>query len=183
MAKKPREDAPEEDKNEEGESSEDASPKPTRFSGKKLILFVVLPLVLVLAGGGGALFFLLGDSGEVSETAVPGETDEPAAPEHAAVFFDLPQLLVNLNTSGRKSNFLKIGVALELEDEADMARVEAVMPRIIDNFQVYLRELRIDDLRGSAGIHRLREELLARVNEAAAPAKINDVLFKEMLVQ
>jgi flagellar FliL protein len=183
MAKKPREEVSDEAENEDGESSGDGSPKPTRFSGKKLILFVVLPLVIVLAGGAGALFFLFGDSGEVSETAVAGETDDPEAPASAAVFFDLPQLLVNLNTSGRKSSFLKIGVALELEDEKDVARVEAVMPRIIDNFQVYLRELRIDDLRGSAGVHRLREELLARVNEAAAPAKINDVLFKEMLVQ
>ena len=57
------------------------------------------------------------------------------------------------------------------------------MPRVIDNFQTYLRELRIDDLKGSAGMYRLREELLVRVNAAAAPAKITDVLFKEMLVQ
>jgi flagellar protein FliL len=57
------------------------------------------------------------------------------------------------------------------------------MPRIIDNFQVYLRELRVEDLRGSGGIYRLREELLTRVNAATAPAKVVDVLFKEMLVQ
>jgi flagellar FliL protein len=57
------------------------------------------------------------------------------------------------------------------------------MPRIVDNFQIYLRELRVDDLRGSGGIYRLREELLARVNAAVAPVKVNDVLFKEMLVQ
>ena len=46
-----------------------------------------------------------------------------------------------------------------------------------------IRELRVEDLRGSAGLYRLREELLARVNNAAQPAKVNDVLFKEMLVQ
>ena len=62
-------------------------------------------------------------------------------------------------------------------------RLQAVMPRIVDNFQVYLRELRVEDLRGSGGIYRLREELLARVNAAAAPIKVVDVLFKEMLVQ
>ncbi len=62
-------------------------------------------------------------------------------------------------------------------------RISAVMPRIVDNFQIYLRELRIEDLRGSDGIYRLREELLARVNAAVAPVKVTDVLFKEMLVQ
>ena len=62
-------------------------------------------------------------------------------------------------------------------------RIAAMMPRIIDNFQIYLRELRVEDLRGSDGIYRLREELLARVNAAVAPVKVTDVLFKEMLVQ
>ena len=40
-----------------------------------------------------------------------------------------------------------------------------------------------EDLRGSGGTYRLREELLARGNLAVAPARINDVLFTEMLVQ
>ena len=57
------------------------------------------------------------------------------------------------------------------------------MPRIVDNFQVYLRELRIEDLQGAAGMYRLREELLSRVGKAAQPAEIVDILFKEMLIQ
>ena len=99
------------------------------------------------------------------------------------VFFPLEELIVNLNTGGRKSTFLKIKVSLELASAGDVKRIETVMPRIMDNFQVYLRELRIEDLKGSAGMYRLREELLTRVNTAAAPAKVRDVLFKEMLVQ
>ena len=59
----------------------------------------------------------------------------------------------------------------------------ALRPRIIDHFQVYLRELRVEDLRGSAGIYRLREELLARVNAAVKPTKVENVLFREVLVQ
>jgi len=90
---------------------------------------------------------------------------------------------VNLNSNGRKQNFLKIRVSLELESPLDVPKIESVMPRIIDNFQVYLRELRIEDLQGSAGLLRLREELLTRVNSSVKPAKVNDVLFKEMLVQ
>ncbi len=74
-------------------------------------------------------------------------------------------------------------VSLELENQVDVAKLQSVMPRIIDNFQIYLRELRAEDLKGSAGMYRLREELLLRVNAAAAPAKVVDVLFKEMLVQ
>ncbi len=121
-----------------------------------------------------------GGEGE-GEACEEGEEGEEA--ECAAVFYDLQELLVNLNSGGRKSSFLKIRVSLELASARDKAKMDTIMPRVIDNFQTYLRELRIADLRGSAGMYRLREELLVRVNAAAAPAKIKDVLFKEMLIQ
>jgi flagellar FliL protein len=78
---------------------------------------------------------------------------------------------------------LKISVSLEIASEKDAPQLEQVMPRIVDNFQVYLRELRIEDLRGSAGLQRLREELLLRVATAAQPVVVKDVLFREMLIQ
>ena len=99
------------------------------------------------------------------------------------MFFDLPEIIVNLNSSGRRSTFLKMNISLELQNPADIGPINEVMPRIIDNFQVYLRELRIEDLQGSAGMYRLREELLRRVNLAVRPARVRDVLFREMLVQ
>lgn len=153
------------------------------MNGKKLILFIVLPILLLLIGGAGVYFSGLADSllgkGE-EEHAEEVVEDVPIGP---AVFYDLPEMLINLTSGGRRANFLKISVSLELQSEADVAQVEAVLPRIRDNFQVYLRELRIEDLQGSAGLQRLREELLLRVNAAARPAVIQDVLFKEMLVQ
>lgn len=148
---------------------------------RKLLIFGGAGLLLIGATGGGLYFtgavnkVLGGHKTETAEAAAP--------PPKPSVFFDLQDLLVNLNSNGRKASFLKISVSLELEDQLDTARIQAVMPRIIDNFQVYLRELRVEDLRGSGGIYRLREELLARVNAAAAPVKVKDVLFKEMLVQ
>ena len=117
------------------------------------------------------------------EEATKEEEEEEKVDKENAVFFPLDELIVNLNAGGRKSTFLKIRISLELADGGDISRIESVMPRIMDNFQVYLRELRIEDLKGSAGMYRLREELLTRVNAAAAPAKIQDVLFKEILVQ
>ena len=156
------------------------------LNGKKLILFIVLPLLLLLGGGGGATYFLglldplLGiEPTAEGEAAVEGEPAE-AGP---SVYYELPEMLINLNSTGKKSNFLKITVSLELESADAVHEVEAVLPRVIDSFQVYLRELRIDDLRGSAGLYRLREELLLRVNAAVEPVKVKDVLFKEMLVQ
>jgi flagellar FliL protein len=139
-----------------------------------------------LLGGGAAAFFtglldpLIGGTSEQAEGS--GEATASATPG-TVVFHDLPEMIVTLNTGARKSAFLKIRVSLELTQSADVPKVQAVMPRIVDNFQVYLRELRVEDLKGSAGMYRLREELLTRVKAAAHPAKVNAVLFKEMLIQ
>jgi flagellar FliL protein len=161
---------------EEAEGSAEARP------GGRRRLFIFIAAVLALLAGTGGVLYYTGIIGKLfGGHAAEAKTEEP--PAKPSVFFDLPDLLVNLNSNGRKASFLKISVSLELEDQGDVARLQAVMPRIIDNFQVYLRELRVEDLQGSGGIYRLREELLARVNAAAAPVKITDVLFKEMLVQ
>jgi flagellar FliL protein len=156
---------------------------------KKKLFMILIPLLLVL-GAVGALYFtgmadkIMGLFHKKEASApVAEETTKPGQPGPQAVFYDLPEILVNLNSTGRKQNFLKIRVSLELESPLDVPKIESVMPRIIDNFQVYLRELRIEDLQGSAGLLRLREELLTRVNSSVKPAKVNDVLFKEMLVQ
>jgi flagellar FliL protein len=150
--------------------------------GKSKLMIIVGGVVGLLLVAGAGLYFtgmldsLMGKKKEVAAAEAP--------PPKPLVFFDLPDFLVNLNSAGaKKASFLKLSVSLELEKQEDTARLQAVMPRIVDNFQIYLRELRIDDLRGSGGIYRLREELLARVNAAVAPVKVNDVLFKEMLVQ
>lgn len=161
-------------------------PEKKRISGKRLIIFAAI-LLLVLIGGGVGAAVMLGLFGGKEAPPVEGEAHPAPAPQpqqqQRAFFFEVPDLIVNLNTSGRKSTFLKIKIALELESPQDVDRINEVLPRIVDNFQVYLRELRIDDLNGSAGMYRLREELLRRVNIAARPVKVRDVLFKEMLVQ
>src|SRR5712671_3479443 len=107
--------------------------------------------------GGRRRLMITGSVGKLLGTnkAETTEAAAVAAPK-PGVFLDLPDLLVNLNSTGRKASFLKISISLDLEDQGDIVRIQAVMPRIIDNFQVYLRELRVEDLRGSGGIYRLR---------------------------
>ena len=183
------EDAEDAEDGEEGSDDEDEEEGASKKSGKGKLLIIIGVAVLLVFGGAAAAYFT-GLLDPLIEMAGGGGGDgdgEEGAEESAdlgeAIFYDLPELLVNLNTTGRKSVFLKIRISLELRNPDDVPTIEGMMPRIIDNFQVYLRELRIDDLKGSAGMYRLREELLMRVAAVAAPAKISDVLFKEMLIQ
>lgn len=98
-------------------------------------------------------------------------------------FVAIPTMIVNLNSDDGTPRYLRLTVQLELEDAADKGAVEAIIPKVIDQFQTYLRELRVRDLRGSGGIYRLQMELLWRVNQAAAPVEVKDVLFQEILIQ
>ena len=153
-----------------------------RLSGKKLVLVYVLPILILLGAGGGAgyYFFLASPSAqELAEAMGQEKIEDPTK----IVFYDLPDILVNLNSGGKQNNYLKVTIALELKSVDDLPVVHAVLPRIIDNFQIYLRELRLEDLNGSAGPVRLKEELLVRLNASMDVSRINDILFKEILVQ
>lgn len=160
-----------------GEGGESEGQEGKKKRGKRAMIFIIAGVVLLLliGGGGAAYFFLFGAPPEEAEA-------EPEQPK-VTVFYDLPDILVNLNSSGRQISYLKLKVALEHNDPLATPKLNELLPRVVDNFQIYLRELRPDDLVGSAGLYRLKEELLIRVNQAVAPIKINDVLFKEMLVQ
>lgn len=163
----------------------DGLPKKGR-SGKKLILFILLPLLLLGGGAGGLIATGIIDLGGGDAAAHGDEhAEKKAEPEKKkeTVFYDLPDLLVNLSSTGRRANYLKIRVSIEAGSQEDVQKLQALAPRIIDNFQVYLRELRVNDLQGSAGMSRLREELLRRVSVAVEPVKVHDILFREMLVQ
>ena len=146
-----------------------------KLSGKVLVLYIGLPALLVLGVGGYFAMTMLGSSEEakVAETQL----------EKQVVFYDLPEILVNLSQREERAQFLKIKVSLEVPDKSVSMALQPVLPRILDTFQVYLRELRADDIEGSAGVYRLKEELLRRVNLAIRPRKIDRVLFKEIIVQ
>ncbi len=166
-----------------GEGADGEAPvRARRLPGKKLVLFIALPMLLIGLAGAGVYFSGLADSligAEENEGELLSQEEE----DSPSFYYDIPEMLVNLNSSGRKTGYLKISVSVEVGSEEDTGRLETVLPRIVDSFQVYLRELRVEDLSGSAGLQRLREELLMRVSNAAAPTVVRDILFREMLIQ
>ncbi len=147
--------------------------------GKKKLILLAVPLVLAGVGAGlwfsGVLPHLLG-----LEHKKQHEADAKPGPP---VFVDLPEMIANLNDTTRRPRYVKLVARLEVATPEDAERIKAAMPRIVDLFQTYLREMRPEELRGSAGTYRLREELIARASIAAAPTRVKDVLFSELIVQ
>jgi len=160
-------------------TAEATTAKPKKGKGKLVIIAAVAVLAVAGAGGWftGVIPKLLGKEHVSAEHAAA----ESAKAE--PVFLDLPEMIANMNAGGRRAAYIKLRAKLELARKEDVGTVQAAMPRVVDLFQGYLREMRPDELRGTAGTYRLREELVARTNIAAAPARVTDVLFVEVLVQ
>ena len=145
--------------------------RPSRW----LFLAVGAMLLLLAAGAASYFFFFSGTKSTV------GTTRDLVVPE--TFIFNLPAMTVNLNSEGEGEQFMKLVVALEVANEEVMTEIQPRLAKVVDAFQVYLRELRKSDLEGSAGIYRLKEELRRRVNIAIFPAQIESILFREILVQ
>ena len=173
MAKAKKADAEAEAPEAEGEGG--AAPK-KGFLSKKLIIMAAAG-ALVLSGGGGAWFLLFSKKDHHEEKPAQVAAKPPA-------FVDMPEVVVNLaSTNNGRAQYLKAKIVLEVVDQKTADDIKPVLPRVLDSFQTFLREMRANDLEGSAGLYRVRDELTKRVNLAVAPAKINAVLFKEIVVQ
>lgn len=145
-------------------------------SKKKLMIIAGAALILVLGGGAAGYFlFFKGEKKDEHHAEVK---------EKPPVFVEVPDVMVNLsNGPGERVQYLKIKIVLELPELPMAEKIKPTMPRVMDTFQTYLRELRPSDLRGSAGLYRLREELTRRVNASIEPNSVKAVLFKEVMIQ
>ena len=186
MAKKEKQAEAEDSDKKDGEAApEGDAPKKGligKILGNKLILFGGIGAIVLLLGGGGAYFFFFASTPKPTELAAGAPEPLPATPPNIT-YFDVPDIIVNIQSADGSPAYLKLATSLELNTADEKAGMTALMPRIVDQFQGYLRELRIDDLKGSAGIVRLKEELLRRINSSAAPYRVRDVLLKQMIVQ
>lgn len=171
MSKKPK-------KTDEAGPAGEATPA---GGGKKKLIMLVGGVVVLAALGGGGWFFFIKKS----------EADQMAAAELAkaakkpAAFVEMKDMTIGISNGGEANRqpIIKIKVVLEIADAKISEDIKPLLPRVEDAFQVFMRELRPADLEGSAGMYRLKEELLRRVNITVYPAKIDAVLFKELLVQ
>ncbi|MEM7042911.1 MAG: flagellar basal body-associated FliL family protein [Pseudomonadota bacterium] len=155
----------------------------------KLIIMIVVPVLLLAGGGAGAYFMGVFSGEEASGEAMAEEApmameemEPPVMPENV-VFVDLPDLLLNLNVTGKRLRFLKVVTALEVSSEEMAEIVRQMTPRILDNLHLYFRSVSPEELAGPDGVYRIKEDLLLRINDTIQPASVRDVLVKEMLVQ
>lgn len=188
----------------------DAAPKKKKIP---LLFIIIPAALVVLGGGGGAAFFLMQPKAAPAEEGDAGHGEKAKDDGHGAkkedkggghgggsaeadptlgvikegpdgvTFYTLPDMVVNVQSPDGRPTFLKLKLTLEMHDHDLATTLQSEFPRMQDMFQGFLREVRPEELQGSAGTHQLKTEILRRVNLVAAPGKVDAVLIEEMLVQ
>ena len=174
---------------------EGATPAPTKKSKKKLIIIGSAAAVLLLGGGGGAAMMLSGGSAK-AEASAEGDHGEEAAAEETAegghgggegegkeAFVDVPAMVVNLRSPDGAARFLKIHFMLVPGPKGNVEGLKEKLPLILDAYQPFLRELRPEDLAGSAAVFRIKEEMLSRATQAVGAGMVKDVLIQDLVQQ
>ena len=160
-------------KTDEDARTPDAAPAPK--SKKKLVIAGAAAVLLV--GGGGAAWALMG-----GEKGKP-EAEEAAHEEGAKpAYVEVPAMVVNLRTPDGQPRFLKLRFTL-VAGEGHTDEVTARLPALIDGLQPFLRELRPEDLAGSAAVFRVKEEMLTRAHRSLGAGKVTDVLIQDLVQQ
>jgi flagellar FliL protein len=173
---------------EEGaEAANAAKPK----SKKKLIIIGAAAGVLLLGGGGGAAFMLSGSSAKAEEAkdahAEKKEEKKAEGGEGEAAgkdaFVDVPAFMVNLRSPDGQARFLKLHFMIVPADGVAVDGLKEKLPLVLDAFQPFLRELRPEDLAGSAAVFRIKEEMMVRATATLGDGQVKDILIQDLVQQ
>lgn len=161
---------------------------------KKLILIGAATAAALALGGGGAAFFM---GGKAATKAEKGHEEEAAASESGGEgeakgekgegkegkFVDVPTVSVNLRSPDGSAKFLKLHLMLVPGPKTNDTQLKEKLPIVLDAYQPFLRELRPEDLGGSAAVFRLKEELMVRATRVLGPGMVKEVLIQDLIQQ
>ncbi|WP_313537880.1 flagellar basal body-associated FliL family protein [Sphingomonas sp.] len=174
-----------------------AQEAPAPNKKKKLIIIGAATVAALTLGGGGAAFFMGGKS--AAKTEAHGDETAAADEGHGGgdakegeggkdgegkgKFVDVPAVSVNLRSPDGAPRFLKLHLMLVPGPKTTDTALKDKLPVVLDAYQPFLRELRPEDLGGSAAVYRLKEELMVRATRVLGPGMVKEVLIQDLIQQ
>ena len=153
-----------------------AAPEEKQPGGKKGLIF---GLVGALALGGGGFYAIY--AGFLDPTSLLSHEAEPhGAALGDLAFVPLDPVMISLPPNARAKHLRFSGqleVAPEYADE-----VQALMPRVLDMLNTYLRAVEPRDLEDPAALARLRAQMLRRVQVVTGEGRVRDLLVTEFVL-
>jgi len=168
------------------EAAEPVPEKPARGGGAKLLPVLLAVNSVMLAGVLGVL--LLRPAG--GRAPAPEKGEAAAATGHKAEAKGpavgptqrLPDFVVHLRDTDA-DRYARVSFEVEVATEEDKNRVGTAVPRIRDNFITYLSDRTFDELRGSEGLTRTKEQLMERLKQAVPGASVRSLYITDIVVQ
>ena len=156
-----------------GGEEEDESEETGGGRGKLLIGLVGLALA-----GGAVYQFVLAPAPEAEGAAVDVVEE---APEEGLIF-PMAEIVVNL-ADDTESRYLRIGMALVLEEGVTLEEIEPESPRAIDAAIDYLSDQTFAALRQPGSKTVVRDDLSARIRAAFGDEMVLRVLLTTLVMQ
>ena len=153
-----------------------ASVKPKK---KNMVIIAAAAALLLGVGGGGGYYMMHRGKSATAPAAEASASGEEGKP----IYVDVPPMVVNLRSNDGQQRFLKLHFVLVPAEGVTEEQVRDRLPLILDSFQPFLRELRPEDLSGSAAVFRLKEEMLVRAGESFGRGRIRDILIQDLIQQ
>jgi flagellar FliL protein len=142
-----------------------------------LIIFIIILTALLMGIGIGLL--IKPDPKPLTEQQIKDQNQL----ERREYYYDIPDLLSQIQSNNQKSVFVKVRYIIAVDDEKILDIIQQRLPKIVDRNTVFIRELDVDTLQGAEGIYRLKENLLSQAILILRPYRPADILIKEFLVQ
>lgn len=143
---------------------------------KKSKAGLLIGLVLALVGAGAGFFVT--SSGMLS-------SDKPAVEKSGSYVDNLAFVAIDPMTVsiGPPSESRYLRFRAELEVKADYkSDVEAMLPRVVDVLNTYLRSISMADVEDPSALLTLRAQMRRRIDLVVGEGKVNDLLVMEFVV-
>ena len=155
--------------------------------GKRKLMIIGAAAAVALAGGGGAYALMGGKAdakaAETEHASEAGGGEGGHGEESADKFVDVPAMIVNLRNADGSSHYIKVHFMLVPGEHVTPDALKGKLPLLLDAYQPFLRELRPEDLAGSAAVFRIKEELLVRADDTLGSGQVKDVLIQDLIQQ
>ncbi|MBO9713509.1 flagellar basal body-associated FliL family protein [Sphingomonas sp.] len=175
---------------EEAELPALAPGAPAPAKSKKKLIIIGAAAAVVLLGGGGAGYMVMAGGAPTDAKAEAAHAKKESkghgegdGKEGEAAYIDVPPMVVNLRSPDGGSHFLKLHFNFVPGPAGDEATIKDKLPLVLDSYQPFLRELRPEDLSGSAAVFRVKEELMRRTTAALGPDVVSDILIQDLVQQ
>ena len=150
----------------------------------KAILLGVIVVAQALVAIGLTQFLIVPKLGvQGAEIGAQAGQDKPTEMPKMGVLVGLEDIIVTLQSTGKKPRYLRININLEVKDAMVGQVVSTRMPQLRDMVIMACSEKTPEELATPEGKKGLRDEIFRRIDEKMPEGTLMNVYFSDLVVQ